>query len=125
MADKVKPNPNEASTHDAQLVAESMASGEEKAAKVDFEADYAAAQEFSVSEIDRTDEGEAAAIAATAPKQKVAEVEEETKTEAQSSGSPEDYLEMAKEIGGSRTEAVTNVSDDLIQKAFQKGQPST
>lgn len=121
MAEQVKPNVNQASTHDAQLAAENMASGEEKAAKVDFESDYAAAQEFSVSEIDRTNEGAAAASAATAPKQKVAEVAE-TKTETQSSGNPKDYVEMAEEIGGSRTEAVANVSDDLIQKAFKKGE---
>ncbi|MDP5339694.1 MAG: hypothetical protein NWQ28_14120 [Nodularia sp. (in: cyanobacteria)] len=121
MADQVKPDANQALTHDAQLAADNLASGEEKAAKIDFESDYAAAQEFSVSEIDRTNEGEAAALAATAPKQKVSEVKE-TKTEAQSTGNPKDYVEMAKEIGGSRTEAVTNVSDDLIQKAFKKGQ---
>ncbi|TVP64931.1 MAG: hypothetical protein EA343_04415 [Nodularia sp. (in: Bacteria)] len=98
-----------------------MVSGEEKAPKVDFESDYATAQQFSVSEIDQTNQGAAAASAATAPEQKVAEVEE-TKTETQSSGNPKDYVEMAKELGGSRTEAVTNVSDDLVQKAFKKGQ---
>ncbi|MBE9201658.1 MULTISPECIES: hypothetical protein [unclassified Nodularia (in: cyanobacteria)] len=121
MAEQVKPNVNQASTHDAQLAAENMASGEEKAAKVDFESDYAAAQEFSVSEIDRTNEGVAAASAATAPKQKISEVAE-TKTETESSGNPKDYVEMAKELGGSRTEGVTNVNDDLVQKAFKKGE---
>jgi hypothetical protein len=30
MSDKVQPNPNEASTHDAQLTAEQIASGEKK-----------------------------------------------------------------------------------------------
>ena len=39
MSEKVKPNPNEAPTHDAQLAAENIVSGEEKALKVDFEAD--------------------------------------------------------------------------------------
>ncbi|GAX35503.1 hypothetical protein [Nodularia sp. NIES-3585] len=121
MADKMKTNANQASTHDAQLAADNMASGEEKTPKVNFESDYATAQEFSVSEIDRTNEGAAADSAATAPQQKVAEVEE-TKTETQSSGNPKDYVEMAKEIGGSRSEAVTNVSDDLVQKAFKKGE---
>ncbi|MBE9051082.1 hypothetical protein IQ243_11765 [Nostocales cyanobacterium LEGE 11386] len=121
MNDQVKPNVNEASTHDAQLAAENMASGEEKAPKVDFDADYAAAQQFSVSEIDRTDEGKAAASAATAPKQAVPETEA-TKTEAQSTGNPNDYVEMAKEVGGSKNEAVTSVNDDLVQKALKKGQ---
>ncbi|MBW4555362.1 MAG: hypothetical protein KME59_05380 [Trichormus sp. ATA11-4-KO1] len=121
MNDQVKPNVNEASTHDAQLAAENMASGEEKTPKVDFDADYAAAQEFSVSEIDRTDEGKAAASAATAPKQEVSATEA-TKTEAQSTGNPNDYVEMAKEVGGSKDEAVTRVNDDLVQKALKKGQ---
>jgi hypothetical protein len=120
--DTIKPNPNEATTHDAKLAAENMASGEEKVQKVDFEADYAAAQQFSVSEIDRTSEGAAAAAAATAPKLEVPEAEER-KTEAPATGNPDDYLELAKEVGGSRSEGVSNVSDDLIQQAIEKGQP--
>ncbi|MBD2447212.1 hypothetical protein H6G76_08540 [Nostoc sp. FACHB-152] len=120
--DTIKPNPNEATTHDAQLAAEQMASGEEKVQKVDFDADYAAAQQFSVSDVDRTPEGAAAAEAATANKFEVPEAEER-KTEAQSTGNPDDYLELAKEVGGSRSEGVSNVSDDLIQQAIEKGQP--
>lgn len=119
MSEKVKPNPKEAPTHDAQLAAENIVSGEEKAPKVDFEADYAAAQQFSVSEIDSTDAGVAAA--ATAPKFEIPQPEE-TKTEAQPTGNPDDYREIAQEIGNSRTQAVTNVSDDLVQKALEKGQ---
>lgn len=121
MTEEIKPNVNEAPTHDAQLAAENIASGEEKAPKVDFEADYAAAQKLSVSEIDRTGEGAAAAEAATAPKQAVPK-QVETKTEAQSTGKPEDYQEMAKEVGRSKDDAVTNVSDDLVEKAIEKGQ---
>ena len=98
-----------------------MVSGKEKAPKIDFESDYAAAQEFSVSEIYQTNQGAAAAKAATAPKQKVSEVKQ-TKTQAPSTGNPEDYLEMAKQVGGSITEAVTKVSNDLVQKALKKGQ---
>jgi hypothetical protein len=122
MPDEVKPNLNEAPTHDAQLAAESIASGEEKAPKVDFDADYAAAQQFSVSEVDRTGEGTAAAEAATAPKYQISKPQE-TKTQTQSTGNPDDYLEFAKEVGNSTTEGVTNVSDDLVQKALEKGQP--
>ncbi|MBD2594167.1 hypothetical protein H6G74_07465 [Nostoc spongiaeforme FACHB-130] len=122
MADTIKPNPNEATTHDAQLTAENMASGEEKLQKVDFDADYAAAQQFSVSEIDRTPEGEAAAQAATAPKLEVPEAEDRT-IEAQPTGNPDDYLELAKEVGRSDNEGVSNVSDDLIKQAIEKGQP--
>jgi hypothetical protein len=31
---------------------------------------------------------------------------------------------MAKEIGASRTEAVTSISDDLVEQALQKDQAS-
>jgi hypothetical protein len=118
MPDQVQPNNNQASTHDAQLAAEQIASGEEKTPKVDFEADYAAAQQFNVSEIDRTDEGKTAAEIATAPKYEIS-TPEETKTQTQPTSNPDDYLEMAKDIGASRTEAVTTVSDDLVKQALQ------
>lgn len=123
MPDEVKPNPAaEAPTQDAQLAAENIASGEEKAPTVDYEADYQAAQQFSVSNIDRTGEGAKAAEEATASKFEVSQPEE-TKTKAQSTGNPDDYLEMAKEVGGSGNEGVSNVSDDLVKKALEKGQP--
>ena len=121
MPDEVKPNVNEAPTHDAQLAAESIASGEEKAPNVDFDADYAKAQQFSVSEIDRTGEGATAAEAATAPKYQTSKPAETT-TQAQSTGNPDDFLELAKEVGNSNTEGVTNVSDDLVQQALEKGE---
>ncbi|MBN3908940.1 MAG: hypothetical protein HWQ35_21010 [Nostoc sp. NMS1] len=123
MSDEVKPNVNEAPTHDAQLAAESIASGEEKAPKVDFDADYAAAQKFSVSEIDRTGEGAAAAEAATAPQYKTSKPEETKTFQAQSTGNPDDFMELAKEVGNSKTEGVGNVSDELLQQALEKGQP--
>ena len=122
MPDEIKPNVAEASTQDAQLAAESIASGEEKAPTVDFEGDYKAAQQYSVSDVDRTNEGEAAANAATAPKFEVSK-QEETKTQAQSTGNPADYMNMAKDVGGSANQGVSNVSDDLIQEALEKGQP--
>ncbi len=121
MPDEVKPNLNEATTHEAQLAAENIASGEEKAPKVDFDADYAAAQQFSVSEVDRTGGGAAAAEAATAPEYKTSKPEE-TKTQSQSTGNPDDFLELAKEVGNSPTQGVTNVSDDLIEQALEKGE---
>ncbi|MEH2376459.1 hypothetical protein [Nostoc sp.] len=121
MPDEVKPNLNEATTHEAQLAAENIASGEEKAPKVDFDADYAAAQQFSVSEVDRTGGGAAAAEAATAPQYKTSKPEE-TKTQSQSTGNPDDFLELAKEVGNSPTQGVTNVSDDLIKQALEKGE---
>jgi hypothetical protein len=97
MTEEIKPNANEAPTQDAQLAAENIAAGEEKAPTVDFDADYAAAQQFSVSEIDRTGEGAMAAEKATKPEFQVSETEE-TKTEAKPTGDPSDYMDMAKEV---------------------------
>ncbi|MEH2203568.1 MAG: hypothetical protein V7K53_05725 [Nostoc sp.] len=118
---EVKPNLNEASTQDAQLAAESIASGEEKAPTVDFNADYAAAQKFSVSEVDRTGKGGAAAEVATAPNQKASKPQE-TKPQTQSTGNPDDFIESAKEVGNSQTGDATNVSDDLVKQALEKGE---
>lgn len=99
MTDEVKPDPKQASsTQDAQLASESMAAGEEETPSVDYDADYAAAQKMSVSEVDRTGAGAKAAEAATASDFKVSQPEE-TKTVAQSTGNPDDYSDMAKDIG--------------------------
>lgn len=124
MTDEVNPNPNQATTQEAQLAAENMASGVEEKPAVDFDADYAAAQEFSVSDVDRTGEGAAVAEAATAPQFQVSQPEE-TKMVAEPTGDPSDYLDMAKDVG-SQTEAGTgNVSDDLIKKAEDMGKPGS
>jgi len=37
-------------------------------------------------------------------------------------GNPDDYRSMARDVS-STTEAGANVSDDLVQKALEKGQP--
>ncbi|MDZ8185536.1 MAG: hypothetical protein RMX96_11865 [Nostoc sp. ChiSLP02] len=123
MPDEIKPNVNEAPTHDAQLAAENIATGEEKAPAVDLEADYAAAQKFSVSDVDRTGQGAAAAEASTASKQKVPEAREIKTQQIDSTGNPDDYAELAKEVGNAKTEGVADVSDDLVEKALEKGQP--
>ncbi|BAZ01147.1 hypothetical protein NIES37_51460 [Tolypothrix tenuis PCC 7101] len=121
MPDEIKPNVSEAPTHDAQLAAENIAAGEEKAPQVDFEADYAAAQKLSVSEIDRTGEGAKAAEAATAPKYEVSKPEE-TRLETQATGNPDDFADMAKDVAGSRNEGVASIDDDLVKKALEKGE---
>jgi len=122
MPEEIKPNQSQAPTHDAQLAADNIASGEEKIPTVDMEADYQAAQRLSVSEIDRTGEGAKAAQEATAPKQEVSEPQQTT-TQAQPTGNPSDYVDMAKEVAGSRNQGGTNVTDDLVEKAKEKGQP--
>ena len=124
MPEEVKPNVAEAPTHDAQLAAQNMVSGEEKVPTVDFDADYQAAQQMSVSDIDRTSEGAKAAEEVTAPDYEVSNPEE-TKTKAQPTGNPDDYLEMAGEVGGFGNQGVSNVSDDLVKKALEKGQPNS
>ncbi len=121
MPEEVKPDPTQATTQDAQLAAEEMASGHEETPAVDAEADYEASKQFSVSDVDRTGVGAEEAQEATAPQFKVPEPEE-TKAETKSTGDPSDYLNMAKDAD-STTEGVTAVSDDLIQKALEKGQP--
>lgn len=124
MTDEVKPDPKQATTQEAQLAAENIASGVEETPVVDFDADYEASQQFSVSDIDRSGEGAAAAEAVTAPDFKVSQVED-TKTEAQSTGNPSDYLDMAKDVGSQANAGTGNVSDDLIKKALDKGKPGS
>ncbi len=121
MADEIKTNPAVASTHDAQLLAENIVAGEEKAPKTDFEKDYAAAQEMSVSEVAKTPEGAKLAEAAVAPKYEITKPEE-TETVAVETGNRDDFMDMANEIS-SRDEAVTNVDDALMKKALEMGQP--
>ncbi|MGA9377260.1 MAG: hypothetical protein WBV73_00540 [Phormidium sp.] len=120
MSEKVNPQPNQAPTHDAQLAAENMMSGNEQMPAVDTEADYEASKAFSVSEIDRTGEGAQAAATATAPNFEVPKAQETAhKTEA--TGNPNDYLDMARDVNPV-AESGRNVDDELVQKALKKGE---
>jgi hypothetical protein len=122
MAEELAPKPAQATTHDAQLAAENMLEGNEKKPTIDVAADYEASKEFSVSEIDRTGEGAQAAAAATAPQFEVPKPQE-TVFKAEATGNPEDYMDMAKEL--SPTPAASGeVTDDLVQKALEMGQPA-
>lgn len=121
MTDSIRPNPNQATTQDAQLAAEGMIEGKEKMPTVDVDADYAAAQQFSVSDIDRTSEGAEAAEKATA-NDFATTTQSGNKTETMPTGDPNDYMDMAKDVGAP-TSAAGNVDDDLMQKAIEKGQP--
>lgn len=97
MKEKVNVDPNQAQTQDAQLVAEEILAGNEKAATVDVDADYEASKAFSVSEIDRTDEGAKAAEAAVATDFEVPQAQETT-VKAEPTGDPSDYKDMAKDV---------------------------
>jgi hypothetical protein len=107
--------------YDAQQSAEEIAEGDRPAPQVDVSSDYEASKEYSVSEIDRTGEGQEAAEAATAPQFEVSQPKE-TKSVAEPTGDPSDYLDMAKDISGT-SESAGNVSDDLVKKAIEMGQP--
>lgn len=122
MAEQLQPKPNQAPTHDAQLTAENMIEGTEKAPQIDVNADYEASKAFSVSEIDRTTEGAAAAAAATAPQLEVPQAKETT-YKAEPTGNPSDYVDMARDINPV-AEGATNITDDLVAKALEKGQPA-
>lgn len=109
-------------TFDAQQIAENVEAGEQKLPQVDVSADYEASKEFSVSDIDRTEAGAEAAAAATAPKFEMS-TPQETNLPAQSTGNPDDFLSMAKEI---KSESVPGeVTDDLVQKALEMGTPGS
>lgn len=82
---------------DAQQMVEEIQEGEQKAPSVDIDADYEAAKSFSVSEIDATEEGAKAAEAATSSQLEVSQPQS-SPTEAQETGDPSDYVEMAKEV---------------------------
>jgi hypothetical protein len=116
----VTTNSDASENFDAQQAKEAIATGEEKAIQVDVEADYAAAQQFSVSEIDRTGEGAAAAAEVTTAQFELSKPEE-TPLVTEPTGNPEDYLDMAKSVSSAPAGA-GNVTDDLVEKAIAKGQ---
>lgn len=119
MTEQVQPNPKEAPTHDSQLAAENMVTGTEKAPEIDVDADYEASKAFSVSDIDRSGEGAKAAGEATAPEFAVSQPQQ-TEFKAESTGNPDQYMDMARDVSPEGKNA-TDVSDDLVQKALEKG----
>lgn len=112
---------NDAQTYDAKQVTEEIATGEQQAPSVNVEADYEASKKFSASELDKRGQGAEAAAAATAPEHELPQPEEPQRSAAVT-GDPSNYREMAKEVGHQSTSG--NVSDDLVQKAIEKGQPA-
>ncbi|MBW4580584.1 MAG: hypothetical protein KME42_13555 [Tildeniella nuda ZEHNDER 1965/U140] len=115
----VNNNVDTSESYDAQQAVEDIAGGDRKAPDANVEADYEASKQFSVSDIDRTSEGATAAEAVTSPQLEVSELEPSTLTE-DSTGNPNDYKKMASDASSS-TPNVGNVSDDLVQKALEKG----
>jgi len=97
MPEELKVDPKQAVGQEAELAAENMTSGREKMPQVDVDADYEASKEYSVSDVDKSGSGAAAAAAATAPKQEMPEPTE-MKSSPETTGNPDDYREMAKEV---------------------------
>ena len=105
--------------YDAQQTVEEIAVGDRKAPDVSVEADYEASKKFSVSPIDRTEDGAAAAkaVSTSQPGMPVSEVETST---PDTTGNPDDYKQMAQDASAAMP-SIGNVSDDLVQKALNKG----
>ncbi|MDX2097027.1 MAG: hypothetical protein SFW36_04560 [Leptolyngbyaceae cyanobacterium bins.59] len=112
---------NQSQNYDAQQLAEEIALGDQKTPKVDIESDYEASKELSVSPVDHTPEGEKMAEDATAPHYQVHSTET-SQTVAQPTGNPDDYRKMARDIHPVNA-GTGNVTDDLVEKALEKGKP--
>lgn len=80
--------------YDAQQLAEEIATGEEKAPKVNVEDDYERSKEFDVADIDRTAEGAKAADKATSLQSSSGS----TPSEGKAPGDPNAYREMAQDV---------------------------
>ncbi|HEY9845328.1 MAG TPA: hypothetical protein V6D03_03935 [Candidatus Caenarcaniphilales bacterium] len=106
---------------DAKQLAEDIVAGEEKAPEVDVSSDYEAAKAYSVSEVDRSSAGAEAAAAVTSPELEVPQPEQ-TELKAKTTGDPEEFLDVAKDINPV-ADASSNVDDDLVKKALDMGKP--
>jgi CHASE1-domain containing sensor protein len=121
MSEEIKLSVEQASTHDAQLIAVNVEEGKEKTPNVNLDADYQAAQQLSNNRNAQTEAGKKALEETLAPKFKVTEPEEK-EVETQATGNPEDYMKMADEISP-LPDAAGNVSDELMAKALEMGKP--
>ncbi len=57
MSEEVKPDPKQTDVQEAELAAQNMVEGKEKVPEVDFDADYEASKEYSVSDVDKSESG--------------------------------------------------------------------
>lgn len=116
---------NNASTsenYDAQQTVEEIQDGDRKAPTANVEADYEASKQFSNSPIDGTEAGAKAAEAATAPHFAMPEPDEAAST-LDSTGNPDAYKDMAKDVSSPASGSTGASTDDLYQKALEKGKP--
>ncbi|HEY9615630.1 MAG TPA: hypothetical protein V6C64_02235 [Microcoleaceae cyanobacterium] len=104
-----------AQSYDAEQIQEAVAEGEVESPRVDLDADYAAAQQFSQG----TKSGASAVTSMGNPQFEQSHAES-AKAVADSTGNPDDYLKMAKEVTHTATET-GDVSDDVMQRAKNQG----
>jgi hypothetical protein len=101
---------------DAELMKEAIAEGETKEINVDTSADYEVAKQMSESSVSakQAEDMVAPQFAMTQP--------EDVQIGSTSDNDSVDYMDMAKDI--TETPAGSgNVTDDLVEKALEMGQP--
>ena len=114
-----KPDWKNTENFDAEVVKESIATGEDKIPETNVAADYDAAQEMSTGIVDAE-----TAEAMVAPQFEVARPDQVSIGSSSANtpdSNPSDYLDMAKEINPAPTGS-GNVTDELMEKAIAKGQ---
>lgn len=114
---EVKPDWENTENFDAEAVKEAIVEGDLPEPKADVSADYEASKEMSGGIVD-----EETAEKMVAPQLEMPEPME-TKHVTASDSNPEDYREMAKDVSPA-PEGAHNVTDNLVEKALEKGQPS-
>lgn len=97
MAEELRVDPKQAVGQEAELAAQNMVVGIEKKPEVDVEQDYEASKQYSVSEIDKTGEGEQAAVEATSAQREIPEPTDMASS-PNTTGNPDEYREMAKDV---------------------------
>ncbi|MGI0487974.1 hypothetical protein ACN4EK_21250 [Pantanalinema rosaneae CENA516] len=105
-----------AQSYDAEQIQEAVAEGEAESPRVDLDADYAAAQQMSQGA-----KSSASAATSMGNPQFEQSHQESAKAVADSTGNPDDYRDMAKDVTHAPTET-GDVSDDVMQRSSQKGQ---
>lgn len=117
MAEPIVPNVDESQSYEAQELAENIKAGEVKAPEIDVTADYEASKAFS---------GGASAQEAknaTSPKFRVSEQNSSSVNSSNTKGDPQYFRTMAADISKDESSVSEGVSDDLVKKALEKGQP--
>ncbi len=117
MPEPIQPNVDESQSFDAQLLAENIQAGEVKPTEIDVTADYEASKAFSG--------GASASEAknATSAKFRVSEPISPTVSSSTAKGDPQQFRSMAADLTANEPSVSEGVSDDLVKKALEKGQP--